>query len=505
MSIKMKKRDLAIAFAFLALILVAVLTGLAACQNPGTGLYLGAHETQTLNTGPTTNGGYGPAPNPNLNLTVPNFMTVPGGYTGPAIITYYNPDATFSVTITAAGLLEYPPSVTRPTGSIKSITLTDVNKTHLIGRPAQFGAPLIVLNLDTGGELHFRPAVSGSIPIGTYAEFQLINNTTSGALLGIYKQEADLDLMGGQQGVPDWTPVGTNRMMFSGTYDGGGKKLMRLQINKPDSAEPVGLFCRVTGVLKNIGIESGTVTGGGYCTGGVTGESVGPITACYNRAAVTGKSYVGGVAGLSTGGITACYNTAAVTGTEYVGGVAGSSRTMTASYNSGAVTGNYYLGGVAGIISFETITACYNTAAVTGYGYLGGVAGRSNGDITACYNTGTVVANSFYGKQVGGVAGELYSTGTITASYNSGALTGKSGYVGGVAGVNHGGSLLYCYWKGVGTQPVGEASGSTSNSFGAHFSPGSSGEWGTGNGSGSGRYWMAGTTNGGQLPRLWFE
>jgi hypothetical protein len=30
-------------------------------------------------------------------------------------------------------------------------------------------------------------------------------------------------------------------------------------------------------------------------------------------------------------------------------------------------------------------------------------------------------------------------------------------------------------------------------------------EWGTGDGSGSGKYWKAGTTGGGQLPKLWFE
>ncbi|GHV50166.1 hypothetical protein AGMMS49579_03330 [Spirochaetia bacterium] len=486
MSIKLKKSDLVIASAVTALILAAVLAGLAACQNPVTGIDLDAPKTQGLDTGPTTNGGYRAA-----TLTVPNFRTVPGGYTGPARITYYNYSDTLYVTVTAAGLLEYPPSRTLPTGSIKSITLTDVNKTHLIGRLAQSGAPLIVLNLDTGGDLHFRPAVSGSIPIGTYAEFQLIN-TVSGALGGAYKQEADLDLMGGMTmsslwDIIAWTPVGAaSGSAFIGTYDGNGKKLLRLQINTPGSASPVGLFSQVgsTGVIKNVGIESGAVVGNNN-VGGVAGISAGSITACYNNASVKGSrvsgtgNNVGGVVGTNSGTIFACYNSGTVSGNE----------------------SSEFTGGVAGI-STGNITACYNTGMVAGFEFIGGVAGTA-GNITACYNTGTV-GDSTVSNKVGGVVGVM--TGNITACYNTGTVfVQRGGLAGGVAGSRQSGSMANCYWKGTGTQAIGGASGSTSNSFGAYFSPGSSGEWGTGNGSGSGTYWMSGTTNGAQLPRLWFE
>ncbi|GHV38237.1 hypothetical protein AGMMS49546_08260 [Spirochaetia bacterium] len=352
------------------------------------------------------------------NLVVPNFSTVPGGYTGPALITYMS-GATLSVDITAAGTLEYDPSLTVPAGALKSITLPS-HQPYLIGRDAPGAVLPIVLNLDTNGELMFRPPVSGgSIPIGSYAEFQLINNNP--AIMGQgYKQEADLDLMGGEPGVPDWTPVGTSTQPFAGIYDGGGKKLTRLRINTTDNN--VGLFGEVAGgTVKNLGIDSGTVSGGNN-VGGVAGVNSGEITACYNAAKVTGKSNVGGIAG-----------------------------------------------------SADTITACYNTGTVNGTGSnIGGVAGLNQGSISACYNTGTV---------------------------------GGSSPSGGVEGFSQGGSMDACYFISTNTSGMTGGGGADSFTASVPFTPPDTTEWGTvGSGGGEpGQYWQPGTTDGTQLPRLWFE
>ncbi|GHV90535.1 hypothetical protein AGMMS50268_10380 [Spirochaetia bacterium] len=384
--------------------------------------------------------------------TVPNFSIVPGGYTGPALITYYNPAATLNVTVTAAGTLEYDDSLTVPAGSIKSIELA--GKKHLIGRDAPGAVSPIVLNLAAGGELDFRQPAFGGTPIGSYAEFQLINYNP--AIMGqSYKQEADLDLMN-----EPWEPVGSSGSPFDGIYDGGGKTLSNLLINKSGAADPVGLFGVVSGggAVRKVGILNGTVNGGGD-VGGIAGKNEGAIFACSITGVVngTGAGNVGGVAGSNTGNITACHNNAAVTGTgSYVGGVAGSSTgDITACYNTGAVNGNH-AGGLVGVLDTSTFTACYNIGTVRGANFR---------------------------ALVGVIRGTILN---VTDSYWVPG-SGTAGVGGGV------------------TQFPAAAQG---------FSPSDS-SWGTGNGSGPGTYWKPGTVNGQDsvnlsnppypLPKLWFE
>ncbi|GHV74699.1 hypothetical protein AGMMS49940_20010 [Spirochaetia bacterium] len=382
------------------------LTGVAAGTAVITVTAGGKSDTCTVTVGPSAS-----------SSVLPGFTTLSGGYTGSARITYMS-GATLSVTVTASGTLEHAPSLTAPTGAVKSITLTKpgAGQTHLIGRDS---SP-IVLSLTTGGELKLRPAgADGNVPIGSYAEFQLIS-TNPAITAQNYKQEANLDLMGGEPNVPDWTPVGTSTQPFGGIYDGGGKKLTRLTITTTNNN--VGLFGVVGsgGKVKNLGIASGTVSGG---------------------------NNVGGVAGVNNGTITACYNAAKVTGGMNVGGIAGSAR---------------------------TITACYNTGMVNGSGgNIGGVAGLNQGSISACYNTGTV---------------------------------GGSSPSGGVAGFSSGGSMDACYFIDT-TSGVTVGGGATS--FTGSFTPEGSSDWGPvsrgGGGGEPGQYWQSGTTDGTQLPRLWFE
>ncbi|GHV40504.1 hypothetical protein AGMMS49546_14530 [Spirochaetia bacterium] len=401
-----------------------------------------------------------PSPPPVPNLVVPNFSIV-GGYTGAALISYYDPAAPLPVTVTgtlvvnvnAAGKLEYDPSLTAPIGAVKSLTLTDpsvgaTGKEHLIGRFPPSALNEIKLQLDKNGSLGFRSSPGGS-PIGSYAEFQLISSDPV-HLMSTYKLEADLDLMNEL-----WEPVGKAGAKFAGTFDGSRKTLSNLKIEKAGE-DNVGLFSVVTKEVKNLGILNGTVNG---------------------------RNNVGGIAGSNEGAIFACYYTGAVTGT---------------GYNAGGIAGSMSGGG--------TITACYNEAAVNGGYNVGGLAGDiSGGTMTACYNTGAVNGNT-----VGGVAGNL-SGGTITACYNAGLVTGTN--YKGVVGQGSGASD--CYWRN------GMGGGSSSGGqFGPAngFNPPSGGNWGTGDGSGPGAYWKPGTVNGQNgvsttgttgdpypLPKLFFE
>jgi hypothetical protein len=365
----------------------------------------------------------------------------------------------------------------------------------LIGRPA--GSVVergISLKLNGSGgtyTLQHRPAEGGVVPIGSYAEFQLIKAPAN--LGGTYKQEAELDLLGktGVGGIganPDdqnWTPIGGSSPQFQGTFDGDGKDISNLYINR---TAYVGLFGYVGagGVIKDVRIRSGGVSGtnnvgsvagrnnggtitgcyntgdvsGGSIVGGVVGYNDGTITGCSNAGDVSGTgNYVGGVLGSSgSGNITGCSNAGDVSGTSQVGGVAGQlvSGTMTACFNTGDVSGTSYVGGVLGQKFGGDMANCSNAGDVSGTDYVGGVAGYNVEDITGCSNAGDVSGTGF----VGGVAG-YSSSGNITGCSNTGDVSGTSTYVGGVAATNYSGNITGCSNAGdvSGTSQVGGVSG----------------------------------------------
>jgi hypothetical protein len=420
---------------------------------------------------------------------------------------------------------------------IKSIT-TDA-ETILIGRPY---TDSIEMNLDSGGSLDFRdPDGDGYIPIGAYAEFQLIN-TEPGALAGSYRQVADLDLMN-----EEWTPVGkydpvdpdniwnpANFTPFTGTFDGDGKHIDNLFIDD-NTADFVGLFGMVKGTVEDVHVRSGSVTGHNCVAGVVASLGIGDerdtaspktVSLCSNAAVISGTSSVGGVVGMvpayAGGGypvlgakIISCYNTGNVTGTTLAaGGVVGylSTAETIACYNTGNVTGLQGVGGVVGISNYTAVIACYNKGSVSGQGTRGG-----NGD-----------AN---GAGVGGVVGCLWAGWTnnsLTACYNTGSVTitgGDTRFAGGVVGFSTAAaSYIYNnYWfdvsgdhatYGIGEDPVGSDDIGPSSVNATPFSgtawptTGTHTQWGIGNGSGNGKYWksLGGWDSVNPIyPRLWYE
>ncbi|MDR1153324.1 MAG: fimbrillin family protein [Bacteroidales bacterium] len=160
---------------------------------------------------------------------------------------------------------------------------------------------------------------------------------------------------------------------------------------------------------------------------------------------------------------------------------------------SGTITVGSYSGGISGWNQVGSyIISCSNKATVSGKGqYIGGIVGTNRGTVTACYNTGAVSGGSY----VGGVVGYNLS-GTVTACYNTGAVSGGSSVVG-----SNGGTVTACYWKS-GTVTNNNGIGTE---FNPYFNPnGTNAAWDTGTGEDYG-WWKAGTTNGSQLPQLWYE
>ena len=236
-----------------------------------------------------------------------------------------------------------------------------------------------------------------------------------------FKEDGSYSGPGGEE-PHQWTPIGTSsNNPYRGTFNGNGKTISGLYINRSDSDQ--GLFGYVSGTVQNLSV-SGSVSGHLY-VGGIAGQNNGNVINCAFSGTVSGISYAGGVVGYNGASVKNCYNTGAVSGSGlYVGGVVG--------LNGGSVEN------------------CYNTGTVNGSAAssnVGGVVGQNfGGTVKNCYNTGSVTGTDDYVGDVGGVVG-YNNNGTVENCYNTGAVSGSGLYVGGVVGYNFiGGSVTGCYF-----------------------------------------------------------
>ena len=117
------------------------------------------------------------------------------------------------------------------------------------------------------------------------------------------------------------------------------------------------------------------------------------------------------------------------------------------------ITSNQIYGGsIGGVVgsSWGTIENCSVSGSVSGTVYVGGVVGvQIGGSITGCSSSATVKGT----VDVGGVAGQTNSSATLTACYATGNVTleiapKKNIAGGGLVGMNAGSSLLACYATG---------------------------------------------------------
>lgn len=411
-------------------------------------------------------------------------LTLIGGKTREFTLAAQLPDVSGNVTFSNGETSEI--TVIRPvdglyefdgggTGVRTVYSIELLGKTYLIGRADN---ETVTLRLDAEGNIQFRDAdAEGNVPIGSYAEFAMIN-TDEETLAGSYVQDGDLDLLGGaslmETGLDrqSWTPVGNTTAEFTGSYK-SEYSIANLHINAPE-VEDIGLFGVVgtEGSLNGIGIVSGSVTGKNH-TGGICGFNKGSIEGCSFAGEVSGHWEVGGICGWNDGTestITNSHNTGTIFGTgDRVGGVCGmnygsitdSSNGKTGSvagvnniggvcgrnlghisgsHNEAATSGGWEVGGVCGYNTANaSLTDSYNTGAVKGSeDRIGGVCGWSYGPITGCSNEGSVEGNT----RVGGVCGQNHSD--IENCSNSGAITGSANLVGGVCGWNSSGDITDC-------------------------------------------------------------
>ncbi|MDR2515807.1 MAG: hypothetical protein LBC88_00325 [Spirochaetaceae bacterium] len=403
------------------------------------------------------------------------------------------------------------------------------NENILLSRAYDMSDP-VLLNIGADGKLQFRAAAANNpndpgvpyIPISTVGELALIDRDME-TLRGAYRLTRDLDLLGSPVSVSgnvlaprphNWEPIGDSAVWFTGTFDGDGRRLANLYIDRSQD-DWVGLFSFFSGTVKNT-LVSGSVAGN-IDVGGIAAINGGRIEGCSFDGQVAGNATVGGVAGrVGTGGrIEGCSFDGQVTGSQIVGGVAGVVDTggrIEGCSNTGTVTANIgYGGGVTGWNN-GAIIACSNKGAVTTVQRAGGVVDENNGTITACYNTGTVTTAS----EAGGVA--AYNNGTITACYNVGPVYDPAGWGGWVVSNNQG-TIQACFWipGGDASLPICDNSGTASSQqFSAGGWPRGDSDseplWQINNadGSGPGHYWKSmGTSSDSpgpdDFPCLWWE
>lgn len=228
-----------------------------------------------------------------------------------------------------------------------------------------------------------------------------------------------------------WEPIGVfvsgdTGSPFTGSYNGNGKTISNLNINRIDK-DYVGLFEYSKGDIDNVTLLEVDISGKATVGGLVGYQNGGAIVDCSVSGSVNGTgSRVGGLIGESyeVVEVIGCYSTASVEGLNDVGGLIG--------YNS-----------------YSTIEKCHATGNVKGNSSTTGglVASNNNGVIKNCYATGSVFG--LY-DEVGGLVGwNAYSGAQIINSYAIGHVTGDGSDIGGLVGENKGSAIVdKCYSTG---------------------------------------------------------
>lgn len=267
----------------------------------------------------------------------------------------------------------------------------------------------------------------------------------------VIEQVNDIDLQASDS--DQWIPIGNGSNPFKGTYDGVEHKLQTIYINT--SSDNQALFGCNEGTVKNVGLESGSITGGNQTAGIVAINNEGTIEKCYNKATINGTGvFISGICSNSTRGvITKCYNEGKITGNiiQNYGRTCGISSNNNGTwiaycYNTGAIQTitdkvNARAAGITNTSYTETedstILSCYNTGAIqiTSNGsedtcpVAAGVMAQleGNAQMKNCYNVGTTkiiaLKEEITKRRNAGVAGYCQASSSIENSY---WLTGVS-------------------------------------------------------------------------------
>jgi len=256
--------------------------------------------------------------------------------------------------------------------------------------------------------------------------YTLMNDIDASDTVNWHDAGTTAGLLQGFRPIGTYLSSGATTATFQGVFEGNGKKITGLTINRPTSTG-IGLFGSINaeGEVRNLNLEGGTVKGFSS-VGGLAGANAGLVENCIVSTAVTGSfQSIGGLVGSSGGPVARilnCTTTGPVTGSwQYGGGLCG--------FNSGLVSG------------------CVATGEVTTErgNYIGGLIGKNyDGRVIRCSSIGAVTTQ--WANQVGGLVGHNHY-GSVSDSYAQGAVTGSES-IGGLVGLNENASLTNCFATG---------------------------------------------------------
>ncbi|PZQ17338.1 MAG: hypothetical protein DI564_05875 [Rhodanobacter denitrificans] len=199
-------------------------------------------------------------------------------------------------------------------------------------------------------------------PVTTLEQLQAVGSDLAGhfALFDHIDATATRDWNGGA----GFVPIGHCAGGFTGRFDGLGHVVGNLTIDRGDTL-CVGLFGAIDAgsVVRNIGVDGGSVTGISMVGGLVGYSAAGTIDHAFATAEVAADTqYGGGLVGFTTGEVSHAYATGRVTvAGDGAGGLAGGNRgAISRTWASGQVTGNgTYVGGLVGLAMDGTVSDAY--------------------------------------------------------------------------------------------------------------------------------------------------
>ena len=267
-------------------------------------------------------------------------------------------------------------------------------------------------------------------------------------------------------GIPDnTTPVASYSGTFSGTFDGNGFTISNLR-SIWSTASNVGLFARVSGTIKRVGLLNATVHGNNTVGSLVGWNFGGTVENSYNTGRVIANAVdvgvqtpveVGGLVGYNDGGtITNSHSASAIEingegSLVGVGGLVGLSLAGSIKHSSSTIhvrTNLSNTGGLVGWNELGTIENSYGVGQIHGSGRgeqnnLGGLVGINyEGTIKNSFSAVLQAYGGETGEAIGGLVG-FNSGGTISYSYSLGPVSTTSNFnsVGGLVGYNDGGKI----------------------------------------------------------------
>ncbi len=223
-----------------------------------------------------------------------------------------------------------------------------------------------------------------------------------------YKLTDDIDLSaygknydGGKGWVPIGRVIGNQSRWFNGKFDGSGKVITGLFLNRPDE-DSSGLFgYTYEADVKNIAVVGANINGNGK-VGGIAGmASYGTVRGCYVSGTISGERFVGGIVGAHAANnpiLKDCRSDASVSGkNDTIGGiVAWTVGTVENCYATGLVSGVTKVGGIAGDVAYNGKVrncAALNPTIIASGASTGRVVGSNVGTLTNNYAFSSMKVN----------------------------------------------------------------------------------------------------------------